>query len=254
MLQNTMMYTTHWRHLQVQLRSSGKWLPRTPLTACSEQQALLPKNAIISRNSPDTIAHLWTPCPECFRSTAVQGLLDEVRLENIGLSKVRELSLLDAGTPGFEECEVSQVALCCQENKTILAYFHRCCDKMSWEKQLKGERAYSDSQLEEQSIVAGKLRQWKSEAADHNTFIIRREGANKQTKKQLAATWLPSSQLASGTTHSGYDFPSQGTYSASHRHAHIGTHQMILGLVKWTVDTNHCTHRGSKEMLSAASC
>lgn len=43
-------------NVQVLLRSSGKWLPLTLQTACSQQQALIVKKAIISMNSPDTIS------------------------------------------------------------------------------------------------------------------------------------------------------------------------------------------------------
>lgn len=54
---------------------------------------------------------------------------------------------------------VSYVALCYQEKETILSYCPRCCDEIPWSKQLKVERAYSDSQLEVQSIMTGTLRQ-----------------------------------------------------------------------------------------------
>jgi hypothetical protein len=69
------------------------------LRACSEQQALIPKKAIILTNSPDAIPRLRRACPEHFCSTAMEGLLDKVRLENIGLRGVGELALLDAGIP-----------------------------------------------------------------------------------------------------------------------------------------------------------
>lgn len=75
-------------NVQVLLRSSGKWLPLTLQTACSQQQALIVKKAIISTNSPDTIPCLWRVCPEHFWSTTMKRLSDEVRLENTGFSKV----------------------------------------------------------------------------------------------------------------------------------------------------------------------
>lgn len=75
-------------NVQVLLRSSGKWLPLTLQTACSQQQALIVKKAIISTNSPDTIPRLWRVCPEHFWSTAMKRLSDEVRLENTGFSEV----------------------------------------------------------------------------------------------------------------------------------------------------------------------
>lgn len=88
--QSPVMYTIPWKNVQVpgSIKIFREMIALILQTACSQQQGLIVKKAIISANSPDTIPRLRWACPEHFWSTAMKGLSDAVRLENTGFSEV----------------------------------------------------------------------------------------------------------------------------------------------------------------------